>query len=1097
MKNFRSFTGDRQPRPGYAGGNENQTRAIDTPKCKRGKGSHTDQATSSPRRHNQPISEKKLHSQQAPYLQQLEYYTNHHFSRSFNSLILDDNNQPNELNNNNNNKKSINKSPPFNVKKDLNNDNIDTFLDETDASNDTDVDDDDDDNDDNDDDDDFDDYNDDNDYNENDEDVLKVKKQETILREDLPHEKTKSLYNSTTSSTRHRQRPSLDVDSSSSTIRLPSNSQSSIKRSSKFLNLSIESSLRTIDGDKMPDEIDNINLNEIDVQEMIDYSSPVVHVSKKTPASVNVGQFKRPHKLVSQSPSPSPHKSRSSPSQTTLYSPSNLGHRMSRKSFKFYQGNDSIRSPYKYPEVPSNGFGSRMFGQANKLRKTHIPDSEGTGFNRSHNEEYSDVVMAEKEYDNIDVDVDVDIESPSKNRKLSTLGESLTKLYNGSSPSLNTRSNNGGLQRPSASAPVNASETPFDDKENSASYKSVRPLQTAFTSSGLMKKSSAFSKISDRMLPPDTPMKRNPLTMINTNKPLHPHFDESFGKIVSHAPEHNETDHSIELGRDVPIVEYDDTSVSNSSIQNHSYFKQAPTPTESKGDSKGSAHHDVEVIFTSSFELDGDEPLIPETPTKQPFSIMQQSSLSSAKVGGKPNWKINILNGNKFLLKKGDHGPSTPIDSVFERDMDLDANHPPQATQLATLNEDDQISFFHRQQQVYPNKIDEHLVNKFGMRNLKYIGQGEFSIAFECIFNEEKFAIKRTKKPVIGKLEKKAILREIDALRSLNAIKESDTENMKEEEEGKEYLVYFIEAWDFNDYYYIMTEFCEGGNLFDFLEENKHYKIDEFRIWKIMIELLNGLKFIHSRNYLHLDLKPSNIFITFEGNLKIGDFGLATKLPITEKDFDLEGDRNYIAPELINDKIYTPFADIFSLGLIILEIAANIILPDNGTPWRKLRSGDLSDAGQLSSDNISMFLQHKPEMSSSLSTNFSSSGNSLSLNPPVKTKTATMTSSTSTTTTTTAAALASASTQEISDSSSKLKIRELVPPWAPMFLVDGDLKVLDRLVNRMLKPKPFDRPSASCILEMEECMIVESRRKCGATIFEGEFGSPPDDEQQF
>lgn len=53
----------------------------------------------------------------------------------------------------------------------------------------------------------------------------------------------------------------------------------------------------------------------------------------------------------------------------------------------------------------------------------------------------------------------------------------------------------------------------------------------------------------------------------------------------------------------------------------------------------------------------------------------------------------------------------------------------------------------------------------------------------------------------------------------------------------------------------------------------------------MIIELANGLRFIHLRNYLHLDLKPANIFITFEGYLKIGDFGLATKLPILEKRF--------------------------------------------------------------------------------------------------------------------------------------------------------------------------------------------------------------------
>lgn len=72
---------------------------------------------------------------------------------------------------------------------------------------------------------------------------------------------------------------------------------------------------------------------------------------------------------------------------------------------------------------------------------------------------------------------------------------------------------------------------------------------------------------------------------------------------------------------------------------------------------------------------------------------------------------------------------------------------------------------------------------------------------------------------------------------------------------------------------------------------------------------------------------------------------------------------------------------------------------------------------------------------------------------------------------------------------------DLIPSWAPPFLV-GESNALDALVNKMLKPTPFDRPSASSILEMDECVLIENRRKCGATIFEGEFGSPPDDETQ-
>ncbi|CCJ29518.1 unnamed protein product [Pneumocystis jirovecii] len=69
-----------------------------------------------------------------------------------------------------------------------------------------------------------------------------------------------------------------------------------------------------------------------------------------------------------------------------------------------------------------------------------------------------------------------------------------------------------------------------------------------------------------------------------------------------------------------------------------------------------------------------------------------------------------------------------------------------------------------------------------------------------------------------------------------------------------------------------------------------------------------------------------------------------------------EGDREYIAPEVLSSQHYDKPADIFSLGLVILEVAANIVLPQNGLSWQKLRSGDLSDAPRLSSSETVSFI---------------------------------------------------------------------------------------------------------------------------------------------
>jgi mitosis inhibitor protein kinase SWE1 len=105
------------------------------------------------------------------------------------------------------------------------------------------------------------------------------------------------------------------------------------------------------------------------------------------------------------------------------------------------------------------------------------------------------------------------------------------------------------------------------------------------------------------------------------------------------------------------------------------------------------------------------------------------------------------------------------------------------------------------------------------------------------------------------------------------------------------------------------------------------------------------LKEIHDAGFMHLDMKPANILITFEGVIKIGDFGLAQAVS-DDVYLDIEGDREYMAPEMLEGKT-DQSADIFSLGLMTLEAATNVVLPDNGPTWVALRSGDLSEVPSL------------------------------------------------------------------------------------------------------------------------------------------------------
>ena len=122
-------------------------------------------------------------------------------------------------------------------------------------------------------------------------------------------------------------------------------------------------------------------------------------------------------------------------------------------------------------------------------------------------------------------------------------------------------------------------------------------------------------------------------------------------------------------------------------------------------------------------------------------------------------------------------------------------------------------------------------------------------------------------------------------------------------------------------FFFLQMELCEGGTLQDFMTKRKSRDdIPEDYLWIILLDIATGLHVLHDHDIVHLDIKPDNIFITEDGKLKIGDFGMAGNV-VTLADSsgaigDLEGDAKYIAKELLTSAARLPSADVFCLGTL-------------------------------------------------------------------------------------------------------------------------------------------------------------------------------------
>jgi serine/threonine protein kinase len=152
-------------------------------------------------------------------------------------------------------------------------------------------------------------------------------------------------------------------------------------------------------------------------------------------------------------------------------------------------------------------------------------------------------------------------------------------------------------------------------------------------------------------------------------------------------------------------------------------------------------------------------------------------------------------------------------------------------------------------------------------------------------------------------------------------------------------IVRIQENFEDHENIYIILEYLSGGNLNHYLGSQKCL-LSEKKIKETVLQLANGIKYLHFFGIIHRDLKPENIMMSDKSDspiLKIVDFGLSKVLGITEKSNESYGTLAFAAPELILKKNYNKSIDIWSLGVIVyFLLCGNYPFNDKDNDMRKI-----------------------------------------------------------------------------------------------------------------------------------------------------------------
>ncbi|CAK8540433.1 unnamed protein product [Lathyrus sativus] len=149
-------------------------------------------------------------------------------------------------------------------------------------------------------------------------------------------------------------------------------------------------------------------------------------------------------------------------------------------------------------------------------------------------------------------------------------------------------------------------------------------------------------------------------------------------------------------------------------------------------------------------------------------------------------------------------------------------------------------------------------------------------------------------------------------------------------------VVRYLGSYQGEEYLWIVMEYCGGGSVADLMNVTDE-ALDESQIAYICREALKGLDYLHSIFKVHRDIKGGNILLTEQGDVKLGDFGVAAQLTRTmSKRNTFIGTPHWMAPEVIQESRYDGKVDVWALGVSAIEMAEGVPPRSSVHPMRVL-----------------------------------------------------------------------------------------------------------------------------------------------------------------